>query len=127
MNTLSTWESCAVVLALGLDTFLIRYSFIGLFTNHDMPAWLVDGLKIIVPAIFAAIVASGVAFTDAAGDQWHGCTAHIACYTALAGLGDCAACSKARPMSFCYEPLSHKQLPFCAAAIDWIYDRVVVD
>jgi sulfite exporter TauE/SafE len=35
MNTLSTWESYAVVLALGLGTFLIRYSFIGLFTNHD--------------------------------------------------------------------------------------------
>jgi branched-subunit amino acid transport protein len=69
MNTLSTWESYAVVLALGLGTFLIRYSFIGLLTHRDMPAWFVDGLKMIVPAIFAAIVASGLAITDTVGEQ----------------------------------------------------------
>lgn len=66
MNSLSTWESWAVVLALGLGTFLIRYSFIGLFANRDMPAWLSHGLKLIVPAIFAAIVASGVAISAGA-------------------------------------------------------------
>jgi branched-subunit amino acid transport protein len=53
-------ESWLVVLALGLGTFLIRYSFIGLFANRDMPAWLEHGLKLIVPAIFAAIVATGL-------------------------------------------------------------------
>ena len=58
MSTLQSW---GVVFALGLGTFLIRYSFIGLFANRDLPAWLSHGLKLIVPAIFAAIVASGVA------------------------------------------------------------------
>ena len=62
MSTLQSW---GVVLALGLGTFLIRYSFIGLFANRDMPQWLSHGLKLIVPAIFAAIVASGVAIVGA--------------------------------------------------------------
>lgn len=70
MSILSTWESWAVVLALGLGTFLIRYSFIGLFANRDMPAWLSHGLKLIVPAIFAAIVASGVAITAGQFGGW---------------------------------------------------------
>ena len=33
-------QSWLVVLGLAAGTFLIRYSFIGLFANRDMPAWL---------------------------------------------------------------------------------------
>ncbi len=66
----SAWESWAVVLALGLGTFLIRYSFIGLFAHRDMPPWLAHGLKLIVPAIFAAIVASGVAIVGGEFGGW---------------------------------------------------------
>lgn len=58
MSTLQGW---AVVLGLGVGTFLIRYSFIGLFARRDMPPWLLHALRLIVPAIFGAIVASGVA------------------------------------------------------------------
>lgn len=57
MSFLDSW---LVVLGLALGTFLIRYSFIGLFANRDLPAWLAHGLKLIVPAIFAAIVATGL-------------------------------------------------------------------
>lgn len=67
---MSTWESWGVVLALAVGTFLIRYSFIGLFANRDMPAWLSHGLKLIVPAIFAAIVASGVAISAGQFGGW---------------------------------------------------------
>ncbi len=70
MNSLGTWQSWAIVFALGLGTFLIRYSFIGLFANRDMPAWLSHGLKLIVPAIFAAIVASGVAISAGEFGGW---------------------------------------------------------
>jgi branched-subunit amino acid transport protein len=58
---MSALESWLVVLGLAVGTFLIRYSFIGLFANRDMPGWLSHGLKLTVPAIFAAIVASGTA------------------------------------------------------------------
>ena len=59
-----------MVLALGAGTFLIRYSFIGLFANRDMPPWLSHGLKLIVPAILAAIVASGVAISAGQFGGW---------------------------------------------------------
>ena len=52
-------QSWIVVLGLAVGTFLIRYSFIGLFANRDMPPWLEHALKLMVPAIFAAIVCSG--------------------------------------------------------------------
>lgn len=58
---MSETQSWAVVLGLAVGTFLIRYSFIGLFAKRDMPRWLLHGLQLLVPAIFAAIVASGVA------------------------------------------------------------------
>ena len=53
-------QSWIVVLGLALGTFLIRYSFIGLFANRDMPRWLDRALKLMVPGIFAAIVCGGV-------------------------------------------------------------------
>jgi branched-subunit amino acid transport protein len=59
---MSSGSSWWVVLALGIGTFLIRYSFIGLFAKRDMPQWLQHGLKLMVPAIFAAIVATGLFF-----------------------------------------------------------------
>ena len=54
-------QSWVVVLGLAVGTFLIRYSFIGLFANRAMPPWLDRALKLMVPAIFAAIVFGGVA------------------------------------------------------------------
>lgn len=70
MNELSAVESWGVVLGLGFGTFLIRHSFIGLFANRDMPPWLSHGLKLVVPAIFAAIVAGGVAIQAGSFAGW---------------------------------------------------------
>lgn len=84
MNDLSAWESWGVVLGLGLGTFLIRYSFIGLFANRDMPTWLSHGLRLIVPAIFAAIVASGVAIQAGAFAGWAYWPRYVAALVALA-------------------------------------------
>ncbi len=70
---MSAWQSWAVVLGLAVGTFLIRYSFIGLFANRDIPPWLERALKFMVPAIFAAIVFSGVVMANgqlAGLDQW---------------------------------------------------------
>ena len=53
-------QSWLVVLGLAVGTFLIRYSFIGLFANRDLPPWLLRALHLMVPAIFGAIVFSGV-------------------------------------------------------------------
>ncbi len=70
---MSAWQSWALVIGLAVGTFLIRYSFIGLFANRDIPPWLERGLKFMVPAIFAAIVFSGVAMSSgqlAGLEQW---------------------------------------------------------
>ena len=58
MSFLTSWM---IVLGLAIGTFLIRYSFIGLFANRLIPPWLEHGLKLMVPAIFGAIVFTGVA------------------------------------------------------------------
>ena len=66
-------QSWLLVIGLAIGTFLIRYSFIGLFANRDMPKWLDSALKLMVPAIFAAIVFSGVMMVGgqiAGLDQW---------------------------------------------------------
>ena len=66
-------QSWLVVAGLAAGTFLIRYSFIGLFANRDMPLWLMGVLTLMVPAIFGAIVLSGVVMVggQVAGlDQW---------------------------------------------------------
>ena len=70
MTSLSTFESWSVVLGLAIGTFLIRYSFIGLFSDRDMPTWLDRALKLMVPAIFAAIVFSGVAMVGGEVAGW---------------------------------------------------------
>ena len=70
---LTAAQSWILVLGLAIGTFLIRYSFIGLFADRDMPPWLERALRLMVPAIFAAIVFSGVAMLggQVAGlDQW---------------------------------------------------------
>ena len=70
MTNLTTLESWTVVLGLAVGTFLIRYSFIGLFADRDMPAWLGRALKLMVPAIFAAIVFSSVAIVGGEVAGW---------------------------------------------------------
>lgn len=70
MTSLSTFESWSVVFGLAIGTFLIRYSFIGLFSDRDMPTWLDRALKLMVPAIFAAIVFSGVAMVGGEVAGW---------------------------------------------------------
>lgn len=70
MSSLSALQSWAVVLGLAVGTFLIRYSFIGLFADRVMPAWLDRALKLMVPAIFAAIIFSGVVMVGGEVSGW---------------------------------------------------------
>jgi branched-subunit amino acid transport protein len=70
MTNLSALQSWSVVLGLAIGTFFIRYSFIGLFADRDMPAWLDRALKLMVPAIFAAIVFSGVVMVGGEVAGW---------------------------------------------------------
>lgn len=81
MDTTQAW---LIVLGLAVGTFLIRYSFIGLFANRDMPPWLGRALKLMVPAIFAAIVCSGVAVVGGQVTGFGGWPRYTAAALALA-------------------------------------------
>lgn len=70
MTNFTAFESWSVVFGLAIGTFLIRYSFIGLFADRDLPAWLDRALKLMVPAIFAAIVFSSVAMVGGEIAGW---------------------------------------------------------
>ena len=70
MTGLSALQSWSVVLGLALGTFLIRYSFIGLFADKDLPAWLENALKLMVPAIFASIVFSSLVMVGGEVAGW---------------------------------------------------------
>jgi branched-subunit amino acid transport protein len=88
---LGALQSWLLVISLAIGTFLIRYSFIGLFADRDMPPWLERALKLMVPAIFAAIVFSGVVMVGgqvAGPDQWpRYAAAFIALVAAIAARG----------------------------------------
>jgi branched-subunit amino acid transport protein len=84
MPSLGSWVSWAVVFGLALGTFLIRYSFIGLFANRDIPAWLEKCLRFMVPAIFGAIVFSGVALVGGELAGWSHWPRYVAALIALA-------------------------------------------
>ncbi len=77
-------QSWIVVAGLTIGTFLIRYSFIGLFANRDLPPWLERSLKLMVPAIFAAIVCSGVVMVTGANGSEIGGLANWPRYAAAA-------------------------------------------
>ena len=86
-------QSWIVVVGLAVGTFLIRYSFIGLFAERDMPPWLERSLKLMVPAIFAAIVCSGVVMVGGQvaglGNHWPRYAAALAAFgAALASRGN---------------------------------------
>lgn len=89
---LGATQSWLLVFGLAIGTFLIRYSFIGLFANRDMPQWLERALKLMVPAIFAAIVFSGVVMVNgqvADLTQWpRYAAALVALFAAIAARGN---------------------------------------
>lgn len=46
--------------AVGVATYLFRYSMIGLFANRNLPTWLREMCRYIAPASFAALTVSAL-------------------------------------------------------------------
>ncbi|RYH10571.1 AzlD domain-containing protein [Tropicimonas sp. IMCC6043] len=63
-ETLNLWP---IILVLGLGTFLIRFSFLGLFADKELPGWLLRHLRYTPVAVFPALVAPLVAWPEATG------------------------------------------------------------
>ncbi len=56
-----------VIVALGLGTYLIRFSFLGLLGNRPLPEWLVRCLRYTAVAVLPGLVAPAVLWPQATG------------------------------------------------------------
>ena len=62
---MTMWLSVVVI---GVGTYLTRLSFIGVFGDRAMPAWLEQPLRYVAPAVLAAIVLPAVVRPEGAVD-----------------------------------------------------------
>jgi len=56
-----------VILVLGMGTFLIRFSFLGIIGDRAMPGWLVRCLRYTAVAVLPGLVAPAVIWPAATG------------------------------------------------------------
>ena len=56
-----------VIIGLGLGSYMLRFTFIGLVGDRQMPPWLLRHLRYTAVAILPALVAPKVAWPDATG------------------------------------------------------------
>ena len=62
---MSDWLVVAVI---GVGTYLLRFSFIGVLGTKPMPVWAQRPLKYVAPAVLAALVLPAVLLRDGAPD-----------------------------------------------------------
>ncbi|TCP44488.1 AzlD domain-containing protein [Rhodovulum marinum] len=67
--TQSPLEIWAIILLLGIGTFLIRFSFLGLIGDRKLPDWLLRHLRYTPVAVLPALVAPMVVWPQATGGQ----------------------------------------------------------
>lgn len=65
--TMPTAEIWAVIVLLGIGTYLIRFSFIGLVGDRPLPAWLLRLLRYTPVAVLPGLVAPLVLWPDVTG------------------------------------------------------------
>lgn len=58
-----------IIAAMGVGTFLIRFSFIGLVGSRDIPSWVLRLLRYTPVAVLPGIAAPLVFFPEATGGQ----------------------------------------------------------
>lgn len=64
MSDATLWT---IILSMGLGSFLLRFSFLGVVGNRPLPQWLLRHLRYTAVAILPAMVAPLIAFSNAAG------------------------------------------------------------
>lgn len=63
----ATVEIWVVILALGIGTYLIRFSFIGMVGDSTLPEWLLRMLRYVPVAVMPGLVAPLVVWPQATG------------------------------------------------------------
>ena len=83
MSVATIW---GVILALGLGTFLIRFSFLGLIGRKPLPEWVLRHLRYTAVAVLPGLVAPLVLWPAATGGQLEPARLLAAAATVAAGL-----------------------------------------
>ncbi|MFC7702924.1 AzlD domain-containing protein [Plastorhodobacter daqingensis] len=63
----STLEIWFIIVGLGVGTFLLRFSFLGMIGNRDLPPWVLRHLRYTAVAVLPALVAPLVLWPAATG------------------------------------------------------------
>ncbi len=58
-----------VIVLLGIGTFLIRYSFLGILGGRELPEWLLRHLRYVPAAVLPALVAPMVVWPQATAGE----------------------------------------------------------
>ena len=64
MNDQAIW---IVIITLGIGTYLIRYSFLGILGGRQLPEWLLRHLRYVPVAVLPGLIAPLVAWPGATG------------------------------------------------------------
>ncbi|THD83534.1 AzlD domain-containing protein [Aliigemmobacter aestuarii] len=75
-----------VIIGLGLGTFLLRYSFLGLIGGRALPAWALRLLRYTPMAVIPGLVAPAVMWPAATGGETDPARLGAAIATILAGV-----------------------------------------
>lgn len=59
----------AIIILLGIGTFLIRWSFLGLLGGRDMPDWALRHLRYTAVAVMPGLIAPMILWPDATGGE----------------------------------------------------------
>lgn len=65
-SDLTIW---GIILAMGIGTFLIRFSFLGIIGNRKLPAWVLRHLRYTPVAVLPGMVAPLVLWPEATGGE----------------------------------------------------------
>ena len=65
----STPAIWTIIIALGIGTYLIRFSFLGLIGDRPMPKWFERSLRYVGVGILPGLIAPLVLWPDATGGQ----------------------------------------------------------
>ncbi len=82
----STVEIWLIILILGIGTFALRYSFLGLIGNRELPDWALRHLRYTAVAIMPGMIAPMILFPAAADGALDPLRMSAAGATIVAGL-----------------------------------------
>ena len=68
--TLTTVEIWTIIIVMGIGTYLIRFSFLGLIGDRKMPEWVLRHLRYTPVAVLPGLVAPLVLFPSATDGQF---------------------------------------------------------